>query len=569
MNSKQTHKLKNYLSKLTKKSQFYLSIFLASSAVITSNSTAQALQFDFSYAPDTTWEQIMGFEIAGAIWASYLTDNTTVNIHVQTTNLLPDNVIGGALPGFKAQQDYREFRNAIGADITSADDQLAYSSLSLPDGGHQYQVHNKPWLTWDPRLQDQDAVFQASFDYYFDTSLTYESSHDWLNWRANPSTVEQDGNTYLNLAETMTGVDMVLTRANAKALGLNVSSSADALDGYILMSDLANKPVTWDYNYQRNSNSPNNTLDFVGVAIHEIGHALGFVSSVDRPGWLETPFMEGDYQNLGGAWGDPYRSTYWSDTVERIKLATSLDMFRFSEEFRAGNETRNWIDLSVGGDIFFSLDSINPLGYFATGKALDLGGISGDGFQASHWKGTQGSSGIMNATISPGAVAEISELDLRAFDAIGWDRQGGGGNIILDYLILENQVKQNLAQQLGVTVSWLNNNSSYAATLLNEDRTQDVMDMIDASLIYDWGWGNGDGDGDGNCNPNCNGYPVELAQLLAQEGMFEEFSWSTVQLEAEEVPEPGVNLGILTLSLLAMVLHRRKKIGLLDTSSNN
>ena len=570
MNSKHSHKLKHHLSKLTKQTQFYLSILLASSTVITSNNPAQALQFDFSYAPNTTWEQIMGFEIAGAIWGSYLTDDITVNIHVETTNLLPDNVIGGALPGFKAGQEYQEFRNAIGADITSADDQLAYSSLSLPDGGHNYQNHSKPWLTWDSRLQDQDAVFQASFDYYFDTSLTYNSSHDWLNWRANPTTIEQNGNTYINLAETMTGVDMTLTRANAKALELDLGGTSEALDAYILMSDLANQPVTWDYNYQRNPNPPSNTLDFVGVAIHEIGHALGFVSSVDRPGWLDTPIMDSTHQDLGGAWSDHYRSTYWSDTVERIKLATSLDMFRFSEEFRAGDKIRNWIDLSVGGDIFFSLDSINPLGYFATGKALDLGGIAGDGFQASHWKGTEGSSGIMDPTIAPGELAAISELDLRAFDAIGWNRQGGGGNIILNYLLLENQVKQNLAQQLGVTVSWLNNNPSDAATLLSEDRTQDVIDMIDASLIYDWGWGNGNDDddddddddnGDGNCNPNCNSYPVELAQILAQEGLFREFSWSTIQLEAKEVPEPGLTFGFLGLSLWASssLLKRNRK----------
>ena len=541
--------MKKYLGKSSK---LLFSVVATCSTLIFSNTAAKALNFNFSYAPGTSWEQIMGFEVAGAIWGSYLTDNTTVNIYVETTDLLPDNVIGGALPGFKAGQDYREFRDAIGADITSADDQLAHSTLSLPDGGHQYQAHSKPWLTWDERLQDQDAVFQASFDYYFDTSLTFDSSQDWLNWRADPSTIEQNGNTYLNLAEAMTGVDMTLTRANAKALGLDVSGTTEALDAYILMSDLANESVTWDYNYQRDQNAPANTLDFVGVAIHEIGHALGFVSSVDRPGWLETPILEGTHQDLNGAWGDQYRAQYWSDTVERIKLATSLDMFRFSEEFRPANETRNWIDLSVGGDIFFSLDSINPLGYFATGQPIDLGGIAGDGFQASHWTGTEGSSGIMNPTISAGDVAEISELDLRAFDAIGWDRQGAGGNVIIDYILLENQVKQNIAQQLGVTVAWLEANSSYVANLLSEDRSQDVIDMIEASEIYEWGFGGGDGDG---CDPNTQncGSSQILAQAFANEGLFSQAYWSTLDIETQsvEVPESSPMTALLGLSLLS------------------
>ena len=536
--------------------QLFFSFLVTSSTVIVSNTAAQALNFNFSYAPDTSWEQIMGFEIAGAIWGSYLTDDTTVNIYVETTNLLPDNVIGGALPGFKAGQDYREFRNAIGADITSADDQIAHGTLSLPDGGDGYQNNDKQWLTWDgadESLQDQDAVFQTSYDRYFDNSLTYNSSHDWMNWRPDATTIEHNGTTYTNLPERVTGVDMTLTRANAKALGLEVSGTTEALDAYILMSDLANEPVSWDYNYQRNPNAPANTLDFVGVAIHEIGHALGFVSSVDRPGWVPTPLLNSADQNIATAWSSQESGAYWWEMIHRIELATSLDMFRFSNESRLGNMTRNWIDLSVGGDIFFSLDSINPLGYFATGQPIDLGGIAGDGFQASHWTGTEGSSGIMNPTISAGYVAGISELDLRAFDAIGWDRQGGGGSVIIDYLLLENQVKQNIAQQLGVTVAWLEANSSVAAGLLSQDRTQDVIDMIDASLIYDWGWGDGDDDG---CDPhtqNCGSSQI-LAQAFANEELFSQAYWSTLDLDTKpvEVPEASPITSLLALSLLGV-----------------
>ena len=126
---------------LGKSSQFFFCAVATCSTLIFSNTAAKALNFNFSYAPGTSWEKIVGFEVAGAIWGSYLTDDTTVNIYVETTDLLPDNVIGGALPGFKAGQDYREFRNAMGADITSTDDQLAHSTLSLPGGGIRTPIH--------------------------------------------------------------------------------------------------------------------------------------------------------------------------------------------------------------------------------------------------------------------------------------------------------------------------------------------------------------------------------------------------------------------------------------------
>ena len=62
-------------------------------------------QFDFTYAPGISSEQIIGFEMAGAVWSSYLQDDVTVRIYVESTDQLPEDVVGAALAGKKKKVD--------------------------------------------------------------------------------------------------------------------------------------------------------------------------------------------------------------------------------------------------------------------------------------------------------------------------------------------------------------------------------------------------------------------------------------------------------------------------------
>ncbi len=89
----------------------------------------EGTQFNFSFAPGTTQQQILGFEMAGEIWSQYLTDNVTVNIHVQLTNQLPENVIGGALPGTKKDVKYDKLWEEMSNDITTSNDLTAFNNL--------------------------------------------------------------------------------------------------------------------------------------------------------------------------------------------------------------------------------------------------------------------------------------------------------------------------------------------------------------------------------------------------------------------------------------------------------
>lgn len=302
-------------------------------------------QFDFSYAPGVTDEQISGFEMAGEIWSQHLTDNVTVNIYVEMTNQLPENVIGGALPGMKKDVKYEQIWKEMEDDLTTEDDLTAFNNFSSL--GKKFSA----------------LVNGREFD-----------------------KVEK----------------MKVTNANSKALGL-LDGDRDKLDGYILMSDLTGQfNVQWDYDPLRDGEVAENSLDFVSVAMHEIGHVMGFVSGMDDGDWLNV-VTEANEKN----------KEFKSDAM---KFSTPLDLFRYSADSVAMGQA----DLSFGVDAFFSIDGGQTnLGNFSTGEYSDLGG---DGYQASHWKQSGDNPlGIMDPALKMGQVRNISGLDTTAMDVMGWD----------------------------------------------------------------------------------------------------------------------------------------------------
>ena len=453
----------------------FVPLTLASATVIGSSSSAQAAQFNVSYAPGTTLEQMLGFEMAGGIWASHLADPVSVNIHVEMTNELPTNVIGGALPGISSKQKYQDWRNKLQADRKSSDDNNIFNNL-----------------------QDETDKFTAYIDGH-----------------------KIDNNEYLNM-----------TRANAKALGM-LRGNDNKLDGYILMSNLSGMPVDWNYNLQNNSVSTSN-LDFLSVGIHEIGQILGFVSGVDKPGWLtqKTQYSQSNVDD------------YYSSLIGQLDHVTPLDMFRFSSQsIQAGGLSEHWLDLSIGGNPFFSVNGgQTALGYFATGENTSFGG---DGEQASHWKQNSNPLGIMDPILNPGQRRGISTLDRRAMDAIGWDL----GTATTNLATLESQAKQRLATRIGKTVAWLDANPVEAARLLSQDRSHDITTMIDQSKIYEWG--------SQTCvrgTPGC----------FRQEGFWQHFSWQTLrsspsQSQAKSVPEPSSVVGLIGVIGVGLLVKRRGK----------
>ena len=299
----------------------------------------EGTQFDFSYAEGIAPEQILGFEMAGQIWSQYLTDDVTINIHVEMTDDLPENVIGGALPGMKKDVKYEKIWEEISKDNLISDSLIA----SDDDDGKEFSA------------------------------------------LVNGQTVEEIEK-------------MKMTNANAKALDI-INGDRDKLDGYIVMNSFTGQSnVGWDYDISRDGEVAENSLDFVSVAIHEIGHVMGFVSGVDDSDWLYVVDKANEKEEeIEG---------------DKVKFVTPFDLFRYSSDGQ--------IDLSVGTEAYFSIDGGQTnLANFSTGEDKAMGG---DGFQASHWKQSGNDVvGIMDPVLKLNQQREISSLDLTAMDVIGWD----------------------------------------------------------------------------------------------------------------------------------------------------
>lgn len=132
--------------------------------------------------------------------------------------------------------------------------------------------------------------------------------------------------------------------------------------------------------------------DFEAVAVHELGHALGFISGV------------------GGRESSPSTAI----------LAPSIwDFFRFrpgglnAGVFGSGNR----VQLAGGEQVYFIGDAELPLSTSTTG------GTGGDGRQSSHWKdnsliGTY--TGVMDPTAASGERLTITANDLTALNYMGY-----------------------------------------------------------------------------------------------------------------------------------------------------
>jgi len=188
--------------------------------------------------------------------------------------------------------------------------------------------------------------------------------------------------------------DAFINKANAKALGIpGIDQLGGSFDGTITFSS------DFAFDFDRSNGIGAGLFDFESVALHEIGHILGFSSMVDSV-------------DNGAISAGP----------------TTLDFFRFA------NNTATDPSTSAEFSTFARslVPGVNAVTDQITGAIPEWGmstGSSGnfpgsDGRQASHWKDADLTGlfiGAMDPTIGPGQIFLPTEADFRAFDLIGYD----------------------------------------------------------------------------------------------------------------------------------------------------
>lgn len=317
-----------------------------------------------------------GFEAAAGYWSSVLTNNVTVNLNIGFTSLGPGILGSTSSPRVGVYTSDVEF--LLGANQHSALDAQAVANAPTLDAGGSLNVITNGYKN----LAKQGV----------DTTKTVFDNDDSPN-----------------------NFGLAITRANAKALGFTGLPGGDtATDAAITFSS------DFAFDFDAQNGIADNSYDFLGVAIHEIGHALGFVSGVDT------------YDFYGGPNG-PARASV--DNLNNFVIDSVLDLYRYSSDpFDVAPGAGAALDWSVGGTRYFSVDKGATMfslgghnGLFSTGQ------FNGDGRQASHWKDNTYAGGptCSNPTTTPIGILDptsgrceqlaVSALDLAAFDVMGWN----------------------------------------------------------------------------------------------------------------------------------------------------
>jgi hypothetical protein len=267
-----------------------------------------------------TEEVRAGYARAASLWESVSAADVTINIEVSMANLRP-GVIGQTDAGLIGVE-YTQFRNYYDA-LVSTPTTLAVKN-ALPTGTSiSFLINNTP------DAPAGGGKFLATSNY------------------------------------------VGVTKAQLKALGGGQLFDTDATIQF---------SSTFAFDFNPDDGIAAGKMDFVGVAAHEIGHALGFISAVD---YVDSGF-------------------YYSSAIN----PTTLDMLRYSDESLAQGVP----DLSVGlEDKYFILGGLQI--------GVSTGRTNGNGNQASHFLPGVG---LMRPSVGYGERLVFEPEDYLAFEALGW-----------------------------------------------------------------------------------------------------------------------------------------------------
>jgi hypothetical protein len=350
---------------------------LATLSAIATPASALTIELRNTGGVEAGTDAFFGFTQAAKFWELVLTNNVNVKLNVGFGALNP-GVLGST--GSTTNVAYvGQVLPALQATGNSAIDAIAAANLPTTRASGFIGGQALDALISAPRADGTGVGLPLT------RVLDADASANNSAFSANTSLMKA-----LGLAPTYTG-------ANA----------AIQADGNVTFST----GFAWDFDPTNGIDA--DKFDFIGVAIHEIGHALGFRSGVDVYDG-NVPFTG----NLGG-----------------FALMSVWDVFRYSQQ-SAALGVNDW---AIGGVLadgdapYFSLDGgatvYNGDAYLSTGRNR------GDGRQASHWKDNVAGGpqlGILDPTVARGQQSIIEALDLAAYDAMGW-------NIAFDALRYNNK----------------------------------------------------------------------------------------------------------------------------------
>ncbi|MEL6222717.1 MAG: NF038122 family metalloprotease [Cyanobacteria bacterium J06627_8] len=337
---------------------------------------ANAIQFNFEFSEETPTDVIGGFQEAGDVWSSLLSDDITVDL---TVDFQPFNTTSlGRFTPERINVDYQDVLVALEDDIDSINDTTAFNSL-----------------------QNSNAIANGQ-----GSALAFDQL---INGTLDNPNGEGSRIPYVDNDGDCNNRSVRITTANAKALGLpttgtgcNSQLTAPSNDGSITI----NSNFAWDFDVSDGIEPL--TYDFVGVALQGIGATLGNISGIDVLD-LNSPLIDGEEE------------LFFEDGM--FPFVSLPDLYRFSDESSALGVidwTTGRTD-ATGAEVrkYFSIDGgQTSLANFSTGIS------QGDGNRASSWQADEigdVSLGLFEPTPNTEQTLQFSETDLILFDVIGYD----------------------------------------------------------------------------------------------------------------------------------------------------